>query len=125
VHIYLICPVRNRTDEQNELADRYVARLEKEGHVVHYPPRDVDQSDDGIGLGISAAHRKAMRRADEVHVIWDPESRGSHFDFGMAFMLQSWKKCPIVLVSAPERTTRRSYGNMLRAVARADGDPTD
>jgi hypothetical protein len=28
-----------------------------------------------------------MREADEVHVFWDVESFGSHFDLGMAYAL--------------------------------------
>jgi hypothetical protein len=28
-----------------------------------------------------------MRNADEVHVFWDVESFGSHFDLGMAYAL--------------------------------------
>lgn len=115
--VYLICPVRNRSEVARRAADRYVAELEARGVSVHYPPRDVDQSDDGIGLKINSAHRDAMLQCDEVHVIWDNESMGSHFDFGMAFMLQAWKKCPIVLAAPVSPTAKKSYGNMLRTVA--------
>jgi len=111
--IYLICPVRNRNLEDQQFADAYVANLEAKGNSVHYPPRDVDQTDDGIGFGISDAHRTFMRTCDEIHVIWDPESVGSHFDFGMAFMLQGIKDTPIVLARPTPRTSQRSYGNML------------
>lgn len=94
-----------------------MAALESAGHRVHYPPRDVDQTDDGVGLAISEAHRAAMVRCDEVHVVWDPGSTGSHFDFGMAFMLQAWRKVPIVLARPVELTATKSYGNKLAAVA--------
>jgi hypothetical protein len=116
--IYVICPVRNRTREDQEFADAYVANLEAEGNSVHYPPRDVDQADDGIGFGISDAHRTFMRTCDEVHVIWDPESVGSHFDFGMAFMLQAFKDTHIVLARPVSKTSARSYGNMLSMLSR-------
>ncbi len=111
--IYLICPVRNRSSQDKEFADGYVSGLEAAGNTVHYPPRDVDQSDDGIGHGISDAHRAFMRSCDEVHVVWDGESVGSHFDFGMAFMLQAFRDVPIILANPIVKTSRRSYGNML------------
>ncbi len=58
-----------------------------------------------------------MHACDEVHVIWDPDSVGSHFDFGMAFMLQALRGVRIVLAAPVERTPTRSYGNKLDAVA--------
>ena len=119
MRIYLICPVRNCPAEISQFADDYVRRLESAGAQVHYPPRDVDQTDDGIGLAISQAHRAAMRECDEVHVIWDPTSFGSHFDFGMAFMLQAWRDVPIVLASPVESTPNKSYGNKLATIAAA------
>lgn len=82
MYIYLICPVRNSTFD----AAPIVAALEADGHKVHWPPRDVDQ-DDPTGLRICTAHLKAMYEADEVHVVWDVNSKGSHFDLGMAFAL--------------------------------------
>jgi hypothetical protein len=58
---------------------------------------------------------------DEVHVIWDTNSKGSHFDFGMAFMLQAIRKCPIVLASPLEPKAQKSYENILLALSsRAD-----
>lgn len=117
MHIYLICPVRNCSEEVRRFADDYVRRLESLGATVHYPPRDVDQTDDGIGLAISQSHRSAMRACDEVHVIWDPTSVGSHFDFGMAFMLQAWRDVPIVLASPVEPTPTKGYGNKLAKIA--------
>jgi hypothetical protein len=118
--VYLICPVRGRSEADRVFADDYVARLEREGASVHYPPRDVDQTDDGIGLAISEAHREAMLGCDEVHVIWDGASVGSHFDFGMAFMLRAWKDVPIVLARPVEPTPTKSYGNKLATIAARD-----
>jgi len=81
--IYLICSVRDANEESKEKAESYVAHLEGQGHTVHYPPRDVDQTCD-TGISIVDAHRAAMAASDEVHLIWDVESKGSHFDLGMA-----------------------------------------
>ena len=117
---YLVCPVRNRTAADIQFADAYVAKLENDGYRVHYPPRDVDQRDDGIGLRISESHRDAMQTCDEVHIIWDPESRGSHFDFGMAYMLRSFTGVKIVLANDPAITPQRSYGNFIRELHRRD-----
>ena len=41
--VYLVCPVRNCSDEVSRLLTGYVSELEKEGYEVHYPPRDVEQ----------------------------------------------------------------------------------
>ncbi len=116
--IFLICPVR--TPDDKDYADWIVDRLERQGHTVHYPPRDVDQTDDGIGLEIVQAHRKAMLEADEIHVIWNPKSTGSHFDLGSAFMLQAFKRIPIRIVREFESTPHKSFGNILKALDTLD-----
>jgi hypothetical protein len=85
--IYVICPVRNVTEEQIEEVRDYVAQLEAEGHDVHYPPRDVEQ-DDPTGWGIVMGHGNAMKEADRVDIFWDKTSSGSHFDLGMAWSLE-------------------------------------
>lgn len=82
MNIYLIHPVRNSSMR----FDDYVESLEASGHTVHYPLRDAPQ-DDPTGRRICWRHRDAMLRADEVHVIWDVNSKGSHFDLGMAYAL--------------------------------------
>lgn len=85
---YLICPVRNCTPEQRKEMDRYVEILEQHGNYeFHYPPRDVDQKNDDGGIRICESHRAALFHCDEVHVWWDDESFGCHFDLGMAYML--------------------------------------
>ena len=85
-YVYLICTVRMTNGEILPEVARYVESLESYGVKVHYPPRDVDQTDP-TGFNICLAHREAMKQCDEVHVFWNPESKGSHFDLGMAFML--------------------------------------
>lgn len=64
--MYLICPVRNCSPQQRQFAAEYVEELEQQGIKVHYPPRDVDQTDDGIGLRINEANRQALLECDEV-----------------------------------------------------------
>lgn len=109
MRIFVICSVRDGTPK--EVAD-HVEKLEAAGHIVHFPPRDCNQTDDGVGLTICRTHRAAMAQADEVHVHWNPESKGSHFDFGMAFALHK----PIHLINMPEKTLHKSYGNVLGAI---------
>ena len=112
-YIYLICPVRNRTKEDISFADDYVADLEEKGHIVHYPPRDVCQDDNGIGISICEQHRDAMLKAQECHVIWDVNSIGSHMDLGMAYVLQKANGMKIKLVNKVEKTSHKSYTNVL------------
>ncbi len=84
--IFIICPVRDATDPEKKVIADYIARLESEGHHVHYPPRDTNQNDP-IGVNICSQNREAIRNADEVHVYWNGKSTGSLFDLGMAFSM--------------------------------------
>ena len=86
MHIYLICPVRLSTPEVRRLSDEYVTTTESAGHTIFYPPRDVDQVNSTVEQ-IIAVELEAIRAADEVHVFWDINSRGSHFDLGAAMVL--------------------------------------
>jgi hypothetical protein len=115
VLVYIICPVRMLTEDVKAQMDAYVAGLESFGHQVHYPPRDVDQTDP-VGTHIVRAHRKAMRKATAVHVYWDASSFGSHVDLGMAIALGK----PIQLINDPPRTPHKSYTNVLRIMAGKD-----
>ncbi len=85
MYIYIICPVRNVTEEQKKEIEEYVAKLEAEGYKVHYPPRDVNQNSES-GIGIIMGHKEAMEKVDRVDIFWDKTSSGSHFDLGMAIM---------------------------------------
>jgi nucleoside 2-deoxyribosyltransferase len=84
--IYLIMPVRIADPYVTALAQAHMECLEREGHVVHYPPRDAPQ-DDPTGREICEVHRRAMHEADRVDIVWDINSKGSHFDLGMAYAL--------------------------------------
>lgn len=112
---FIICPVRIATAWHRRVLDRYVAGLESWGWTVHYPPRDVDQSDP-VGMDIIRANRKAMRHAHVVHVYWIKGSEGSRVDLGMALALGK----PLVLINRPRRTARKSYTNVLRIMAGRD-----
>lgn len=84
--IYVICPVRHADPFVLNAIELYVAQLERSGERVHFPPRDAPQ-DCQTGAGICRAHLEAMVSSHAVHVFWDHESKGSHFDLGMAYAL--------------------------------------
>ena len=101
MRIYLICPVRRCTPEIKKKLDAYVARLEAQGHSVHYPHRDVDQKTDGAC--ICREHYKAMQSADAIHVWWVPGiSTGTYFDFGMAYALAQQNEALKFVIANPE-----------------------
>ncbi len=116
MYIYVVCPVRNVTKEQTQEIDDYVAELEREGHRVHYPPRDVNQ-DDETGINIVKAHMKAMKAVDRVDVFWDKTSSGSHCDLGMAIMADK----PIRLVKTyQEDSAGKSYVKVIKIMERGN-----
>ena len=120
--IYLIHKVRGASSDTIKFASEYVSRLEKVGHKVHFPLRDVEQNDDSVA--ICKKHRDAMYNCDEVHVIWDESSIGSHFDLGMAYMLSFiqgemlGRELPIVIVGIykTELTKNKSYTDFLQKI---------
>lgn len=86
MNIYIICAVRNASLDRVAEIRAYAKQQRELGHEVHFPPDDAPQGD-ATGAGICRVHRGAMYKANEVHVFWDVESKGSHFDLGMAFAL--------------------------------------
>jgi hypothetical protein len=111
MNIYLICSVRESNSVQKIDAEQYVAGLEAQGHRVHFPFRDVTQ-DDPTGIDICEHHRAAVEWCDEVHVMWDVNSKGSHFDAGMAFMARKPFK---VVVAYQDDVPGKSYLKVMRA----------
>ncbi|HII15188.1 MAG TPA: hypothetical protein HA362_02650 [Nanoarchaeota archaeon] len=111
--VFLICPVRNITGDEQKFLHGYIADLESRGYKVHYPPRDTNQND-SVGMNICAENRDAIRNADEVHVYWNAGSSGSGFDLGMAFMLGK----PIKLINKDKisATPHKSFENVLLAL---------
>ncbi len=116
--IFLICPVRNITDKENQFLQEYISELESNGNSVHYPPRDTNQ-DDPIGYNICTENCAAIDAADEVHIYWNPGSSGSGFDLGMAFMGQK----PIKLINKDKipKTPHKSFENVLHELDKKYG----
>ncbi len=109
--VFLICPVRDAPEEVQEILDSYVSRLESEGYVVHYPPRDTNQVDPEGGINICMQNTSAIIEADEVHVYWDKTSGGSKFDLGATFALRK----PLFIANPDdlEPTKDKSFVNVL------------
>lgn len=106
---FLICPVRGADPALSRSA---VERLEADGWLVHWPPRDTDQNDP-VGLRICRDNAAAIAAADVVHVIWDGRSQGCLFDLGVAFALGK----RVVPLDLPAPTEAKSFQNMVRAWA--------
>jgi hypothetical protein len=53
--------------------------------------------------------REKVSKAYQIHIWWSPESKGSHFDLGMAWALGK----PIILANRVEPTPTKSYSNFL------------
>jgi len=109
MRIHLICPVRDVTPEQQAEIDDYVRQLEAEGHVVHNPKYAVDQ-EDPTGWHICEGHYNSMVQSERVDIFWDVNSKGSHFDLGMAFALG----IPVKVVKLYEPDTEgKSYVKVM------------
>ena len=105
--IVIICSVRSGTPQ--DVYD-YVSKLESEGHNVYLPPRDTPQ-DDPVGLNIFLRMCQQIRLADEVHIFYNKDSQGIHFDMGCAFALgKKWK-----LINNPLDDDRKSYIKVIKA----------
>ena len=121
--IFLICSVREVTDEEKAAQLKYVGKLEAEGHEVYWPTRDNEHQDtDKVGLQICKKNAQEMLESDEVHVWYSQKSEGSKFDLGMAFViLRTTDPGSLVFVLAnPEavrKTPHKSFENVLLSLA--------
>lgn len=110
MRIHLICPVRGVSEEQQREIDEYVLSLENEGHEVHNPKYAVDQNDE-TGWNICEGHYNSMIKSDRIDIFWDIDSKGSHFDLGMAFALGM----PVKLVKLyKEDAAGKSYVKVIK-----------
>jgi nucleoside 2-deoxyribosyltransferase len=81
--IFVICTVRGASEEYKKKLEDYVADLESKGNKVHLPHRDTKQDD--TGYNICTQNARAIAMCDEVHIFYNPDSQGTHFDMGVAF----------------------------------------
>jgi len=105
--IFIICTVRGALEGYKKKLRDYVKLLEIAGHKVHLPHRDTDQ--DARGYDICSQNAKAIAKSNEVHIFYNPDSKGTHFDMGIAFALG--KK--IVIVENIKYEEEKSFSRML------------
>ena len=108
--VFLICPVRNASEEAKEKMQNYIKSLENENAKVYYPHRDTNQNDP-IGYNICSENREGLLSSDEVHIWYDKKSEGSVFDLGMAWA--SGKKLVIVNPEGVKKTETKSIANLI------------
>lgn len=108
--IFIICSVRNATDEYRNKLEHYVSGLESQGHIVHLPHRDTDQTLPGID--ICKTNRAAIVHADEVHVFYGG-SEGTLFDSGMVFMAEYFLGRKFKLIENIEYGEGKSFPRMM------------
>lgn len=115
--VFLICPVRDITKEEEEDTKRYISNLERRRLKIYWPLRDTNQADD-IGLKICKANFNAILNSREVHIWWSGNSRGSIFDFGMAFALLQIYDKKIILANPSHitKTEGKSFANVLLTI---------
>ncbi|OGZ09545.1 MAG: hypothetical protein A3D65_06500 [Candidatus Lloydbacteria bacterium RIFCSPHIGHO2_02_FULL_50_13] len=85
---FLICPVRNATPEQLAVIENHNKLLNIAGEEVYWPHEHTKQDGDPIGIRICRDNREAMFTRERVRVRYDPTSRGSCFDIGMASIFE-------------------------------------
>lgn len=109
--IFLICPVRNITEEVKTKISVYVSNLEIKMLDVYWPQRDTVQEGDPIGTRICTDNRKAIESANEVHIWWTTTSTGTMFDLGIAWALRK----PLVIANPDEvqPTKGKSFQNVI------------
>jgi len=105
--MFIICTVRGASEEYKKKLEDYVALKESEGWEVHLPHRDTNQ--DASGYDICIQNARAIAMAREVHIFYNPESQGTHFDMGVAFAFGR----KIVVVENVEYGPGKSYPRML------------
>lgn len=104
--VYIICTVRNATDEYRKKLEEYTEKLEKDGYDVYLPHRDTDQSLKQYDLCLM--NFKALSKADEIHIFYNSNSTGTHFDLGMSFALN--KK---IIVVENEENEKNGFSKLL------------
>ncbi len=103
MRIFIICSVRDADEYYKSNINEYVIQLENAGHTVHCPHRDTDQKQSGID--ICKQNSRAITDADEIHVFYNPESQGTHFDLGAVFIINKRIKVVETVTSGKEIRT--------------------
>lgn len=106
--IYILCNIRVMSDEVRQQLNEYVIELTNKGYLVQLPHQDDNQNKSGYE--ICQQNMKYIKKADEIHIFYNNQSKGLHFDLGMAFIL----KKPIVVVKNELYSGGKSFPRMLK-----------
>ena len=85
--IFLICPVRNATEEQRKWIENFVIEKYREGYLIHAPHLHTRQTDLFGGYAICKQNAEAVATSGEIDIYYDQSSTGSVFDLGVAYAL--------------------------------------
>ena len=85
--IFLICPVRNATEEQRKWIEDFVHNKYNEGYTIHAPHLHTRQTDMFGGYAICKQNAEAVASSQEIDIYYDQSSTGSVFDLGVAYAL--------------------------------------
>lgn len=85
--IFLICPVRNATDEQRKWIENFVREKYDDGYAIHAPHLHTRQTDLFGGYAICKQNAEAVASSQEIDIYYDQSSTGSVFDLGVAYAL--------------------------------------
>lgn len=96
--IFLICPVRNATNEQREWIENYVKEKNECGYIIHAPHLHTRQNDLFGGYAICKQNALAVASSNEIDIYYDQKSTGSVFDLGVSYALRK----PLVLLNENE-----------------------
>ena len=85
--IFLICPVRNATEEQRKWIENFTKERINEGYRIHAPHLHTRQTDLFGGYAICMQNAEAVATSEEIDIYYDQTSTGSVFDLGVAYAL--------------------------------------
>lgn len=85
--IFLICPVRNATEEQKKWIEEFVVEKYNDGYTIHAPHLHTRQMDLFGGYAICMQNAEAVATSEEIDIYYDQSSTGSVFDLGVAYAL--------------------------------------
>lgn len=109
---FVICPVREATDETEIFIKEYISEQEKKGKKIYWPKINTNQIDE-IGARICIENVNALANSKEIKVFYDPSSKGSHFDIGNVFLLYFLTDKPISLINTPEDKEGKSFVKLI------------
>lgn len=109
--VFIICSVRDATDPETKyLEEIHIPKLKSEGFDVHYPKWHTKQYGDPIGTRICTDNRREIERANHVEIYYNPTSKGSRFDTGMACMIGK----PIKIINVDDLESQLRSDEFLR-----------